>query len=207
MAVSPIAGQLYGAQHYETCGSCTRRCGWHSRSRCRAACCCCSRSRFSISRASPEVPQVRGRLAALAVLPPALAFHRLPRLQHRGVAAQDRDGAAARRAAREGAVFTALFIRRRRPGFGAPGCGFLMALCTLGQFAAVVADHCGATRSTSASHIGDRFSSPHRGLACWRCCACIPMGGSISDRGDRFHLHGLLHPRIGAASGWQIQIA
>lgn len=51
LAISPIAGQLYGAQHFEACGAQLHQAMWLALAlSVPAAWCCCSRSPFSTSR-------------------------------------------------------------------------------------------------------------------------------------------------------------
>ena len=102
LAVGPIAGQLYGAGKLLECGArgCTRRCG----SALALSVLGCALLLFPEPFLALSQRRARGRRQG-ARLPrrPGVraaggaAVHRLPRLQHRGVAAEGGDGAAARR--------------------------------------------------------------------------------------------------------------
>ena len=78
LAISPIAGQLYGAQHFEACGAQLHQAMWLALALSVPGCLVLlfPQPFLDLARAQPEVAvKVRGHLAALAVaLPPALLF-------------------------------------------------------------------------------------------------------------------------------------
>ncbi|MCK7498978.1 MAG: hypothetical protein MZW92_57015 [Comamonadaceae bacterium] len=88
-----------------------------------ARCCCFRRPSWPWPRPTPEVAGEGARLPAGAgvVAAGVAAVHRLPRLQHRGVAAQGGDGAADRRPGAEGAAVGGAGLRRA--GARAAGAG------------------------------------------------------------------------------------
>ena len=212
LAVSPIAGQLYGAQHYEACGAQLHQAMWLALALSVPGCLLLlfPQPFLDLARASPEVSiKVRGHLAALAVaLPPALIF----------TAFRGFNTAVSRpkivMALQLGALLakvplTALFVfgAGALPGFGAPGCGMATALCMLGQLAAVWLI---LRRDPfyQRFHIGDRFSSPHRGSLLALLRLGIPMGGSIMIEVTGFTFMAFFISRIGATpvAGHQIAV-
>ncbi len=212
LAVSPIAGQLYGAQHYEACGAQLHQAMWLALALSVPGCLLLlfPQPFLDLARASPEVAaKVRGHLAALAVaLPPALLF----------TAFRGFNTAVSRpkivMALQLGALLakvplTALFVfgAGALPGFGAPGCGMATALCMLGQLAAVWLI---LRRDPfyQRFHIGDRFSSPHRGSLLALLRLGIPMGGSIMIEVTGFTFMAFFISRIGATpvAGHQIAL-
>ena len=102
LAVGPIAGQLFGAgKRARPGGSCTRRCGWRSRCRLIGSTLLLFPQPFLalVARHGGSPTRCAATCGARAVAAVGAAVHRLPRLQHRRVAAEGGDGAAVRRAA------------------------------------------------------------------------------------------------------------
>ena len=152
-------------------------------------------------RQGARLPAGAGLLAAGVA-----AVHRLPRLQHRGVAAEGGDGAAARRAGAEGAAVGGAGVRRcRRSACRRWACW---------AAASPPRSRCGCScwrRSWLLRR--DPFYAPFalrgRGLrraATGPHCAAqlrlgVPMGASILIEVTGFSLHGVLHLAPGRDAG------
>ena len=202
LAVGPIVGQLFGAKRYAGRGRPGAPGGVAGARRCRcwaARCWCFPEPFLALAQAAPEVAgKVRGYLLALAFCAAGVAaVHRLPRLQHRGVAAQGGDGAAARRAGAEGAAVGAAGVRRagaRLPALGVVGCGIATAHRDVVPGAARPGGCCGATRSTRRSRCSAAACDrPNRAALRAQLQLGVPMGAGDPDRGHRLRLHGVLH--------------
>jgi MATE family multidrug resistance protein len=210
LAVSPIAGQLFGARHYEACGAQLHQAMWLALALSVPGCLVLlfPQPFLELSRAQPEVAaKVRWHLAALAVaLPPALLF----------TAFRGFNTAVSRpkivMALQLGALvlkvpLTALFVfgAGPLPGLGAPGCGVATALCMLLQLGAVWAI---LRRDPfyARFHIGDRISPPHRGSLLALVRLGVPMGGSIMIEVTGFTFMAFFISRLGATpvAGHQI---
>ncbi len=212
LAVSPIAGQLYGARHHEACGAQLHQAMWLALALSVPGCLLLLLPQpfLELSRASPEVAaKVRGHLAALAVaLPPALLF----------TAFRGFNTAVSRpkivMLLQLGALIlkvplTALFVfgAGPLPAFGAPGCGVATAICMLGQLAAVWLI---LRRDPfyARFHIGDRFARPHRASLLALLRLGVPMGGSIMIEVTGFTFMAFFISRLGATpvAGHQIAV-
>ena len=220
LAISPIAGQLYGAQHFEACGAQLHQAMWLALALSVPGCLVLlfPQPFLDLARAQPEVAvKVRGHLAALAVaLPPALLF----------TAFRGFNTAVSRpkivMALQLGALalkvpLTALFVFGLGPdsafglwplpALGAPGCGAATAVCMLLQFAAVWLI---LRRDPfyARFHIGDRLSPPHRGSIAALIRLGIPMGGSIMIEVTGFTFMAFFISRLGATpvAGHQIAV-
>jgi MATE family multidrug resistance protein len=212
LAISPIAGQLYGAKHYEACGAQLHQAMWLALALSVPGCLVLlfPQPFLELARASPEVAvKVRGHLAALAVaLPPALLF----------TAFRGFNTAVSRpkivMLLQLGALLlkvplTALFVFGLGPvpAFGAPGCGMATALCMVLQFAVVWAI---LKRDPfyQRFHIGDRISPPHRGSLLALVRLGVPMGGSIMIEVTGFTFMAFFISRLGATpvAGHQIAV-
>jgi MATE family multidrug resistance protein len=210
LAVSPIAGQLFGAQHYEACGAQLHQAMWLALALSVPGCLVLlfPQPFLELARAQPDVAvKVRGHLAALAVaLPPALLF----------TAFRGFNTAVSRpkivMALQLGALgfkvpLTALFVFGLGPvpALGAPGCGMATAVCMLLQLAAVWTI---LKRDPfyARFHIGDHFSPPHRGSLLALVRLGVPMGGSIMIEVTGFTFMAFFISRIGATpvAGHQI---
>jgi MATE family multidrug resistance protein len=212
LAISPIAGQLYGAQHFEACGAQLHQAMWLALALSVPGCIVLlfPQPFLDLARAQPEVAvKVRGHLAALAVaLPPALLF----------TAFRGFNTAVSRPkivmllqlcALTLKVPLTALFVFGAGPvpALGAPGCGTATAVCMLLQFGAVWLI---LKRDPfyARFHIGDRISPPHRGSIGALVRLGIPMGGSIMIEVTGFTFMAFFISRLGATpvAGHQIAV-
>lgn len=212
LAVSPIAGQLYGAQHYEACGAQLHQAMWLALVLSVPGCLLLlfPQPFLELSRASPEVAvKVRGQMAALAVaLPPALLFTAFrgfnTAVSRPKIVMLLQLGALALKV-----PLTALFVFGGGPvpALGAPGCGTATAVCMLGQLAAVWLI---LQRDPfyQRFHIGDRISPPHRGSLLALLRLGVPMGGSIMIEVTGFTFMAFFISRLGATpvAGHQIAV-
>ncbi len=212
LAISPIAGQLYGAKHYEACGAQLQQAMWLALAMAVPGCMLLlfPQPFLELARASPEVAaKVRGHLAALAVaLPPALLFTAFrgfnTAVSRPKIVMLIQLGALALKV-----PLNALFVFGAGPvpAFGAPGCGMATAVCALGQLATVWLL---LTRDPfyARFHIGDRISPPHRGSLLALLRLGIPMGGSIMIEVTGFTFMAFFISRLGATpvAGHQIAL-
>ncbi len=212
LAVSPIAGQLYGAKHFEACGAQLQQAMWLALALAVPGCTLLlfPQPFLELARASPEVAaKVRGHLAALAVaLPPALLFTAFrgfnTAVSRPKIVMLVQLGALALKV-----PLNALFVFGAGPvpAFGAPGCGMATAVCMLAQLTTVWLL---LTRDPfyARFHIGDRLSPPHRGSLLALLRLGIPMGGSIMIEVTGFTFMAFFISRLGATpvAGHQIAL-
>ncbi|TXC66535.1 MATE family efflux transporter [Piscinibacter aquaticus] len=212
LAISPIAGQLFGAKHYGACGAQLHQ--GHvvgaGAVGARLLVLLFPQPFLELSRASPEVSaKVRGHLMALAfALPPALLF----------TAFRGFNTAVSRpkivMLLQLGALvlkvpLTALFVfgAGPLPALGAPGCGIATAVCMLLQLGAVWLI---LKRDPfyARFHIADHFSPPHRASLLALVRLGVPMGGSIMIEVTGFTFMAFFISRLGATpvAGHQIAV-
>ena len=212
LAISPIAGQLYGAKHFEGCGAQLHQAMWLALALSVPGCAVLlfPQPFLDLARASPEVAvKVRGHLMALAVaLPPALLFTAFRGFNNAvsrpKIVMLLQLGALALKV-----PLTALFVfgAGPLPAFGAPGCGMATAVCMLLQLGAVWA----LLRRDpfyERFHIGDRLSPPHRASLLALVRLGVPMGGSIMIEVTGFTFMAFFISRLGATpvAGHQIAV-
>lgn len=212
LAISPIAGQLYGAKHFEACGAQLHQAMWLALALSIPGCAVLlfPQPFLDLARASPEVSvKVRGHLAALAVaLPPALLFTAFrgfnTAVSRPKIIMLLQLGALALKV-----PLTALFVfgAGPLPAFGAPGCGMATAVCMVLQLGAVWT----LLRRDpfyERFHIGDRFSRPHRASLLALLRLGVPMGGSIMIEVTGFTFMAFFISRLGATpvAGHQIAV-
>jgi len=212
LAISPIAGQLFGAQHYEACGAQLHQAMWLALALSVPGCLLLlfPQPFLDLARAEPAVAEkVRAHLAALAVaLPPALLF----------TAFRGFNTAVSRpkivMALQLGALalkvpLTALFVFGfgALPAMGAPGCGTATAVCMLLQFAAawLILQR---DPFYARFRIGERIARPHRGSLLALVRLGVPMGGSIMIEVTGFTFMAFFISRLGATpvAGHQIAV-
>ncbi|WP_298829233.1 MATE family efflux transporter [uncultured Piscinibacter sp.] len=212
LAISPIAGQLFGAQHFEACGAQLHQAMWLALLLSVPGCLLLlfPQPFLDLARAEPAVAEkVRGHLAALAVaLPPALLFTAFRgfniAVSRPKIVMLLQLGALALKV-----PLTALFVFGAGPvpALGAPGCGVATASCMVLQLAAVWTI---LTRDPfyARFHIGDRFSRPHRGSLLALVRLGVPMGGSIMIEVTGFTFMAFFISRLGATpvAGHQIAV-
>lgn len=212
LAISPIAGQLFGAQHYEACGAQLHQAMWLALALSVPGCLLLlfPQPFLDLARAEPAVAaKVRAHLAALAVaLPPALLFTAFrgfnTAVSRPKIVMLLQLGALALKV-----PLTALFVFGfgALPAMGAPGCGTATAVCMLLQFAAVWLI---LQRDPfyARFHIGDRISPPHRGSLLALVRLGVPMGGSIMIEVTGFTFMAFFISRLGATpvAGHQIAV-
>lgn len=212
LAISPIAGQLYGAKHFEACGAQLHQAMWLALALSIPGCAVLlfPQPFLDLARASPEVSvKVRGHLAALAVaLPPALLFTAFrgfnTAVSRPKIIMLLQLGALALKV-----PLTALFVfgAGPLPAFGAPGCGMATAVCMLLQLVAVWT-LLQRDPFYERFHIGDRFSRPHRASLLALLRLGVPMGGSIMIEVTGFTFMAFFISRLGATpvAGHQIAV-
>ena len=211
LAISPIAGQLYGAQHHEACGAQLQQAMWLALALSVPGCLLLlfPQPFLELARAEPAVAaKVRGHLAALAVaLPPALLFTAFRgfnvAVSRPKIVMLMQLGALALKV-----PLTALFVfgAGPLPALGAPGCGLATAVCMLLQLGAVWL----LLRRDpfyARFHIGDRISPPHRGSLLALLRLGVPMGGSILIEVTGFTFMAFFISRLGATAVAGHQIA
>lgn len=212
LAISPIAGQLFGAQHFEACGAQLHQAMWLALLLSVPGCLLLlfPQPFLDLARAEPAVAEkVRGHLAALAVaLPPALLFTAFRgfniAVSRPKIVMLLQLGALALKV-----PLTALFVFGAGPvpALGAPGCGVATASCMVLQLAAVWTI---LTRDPfyARFHIGDRISRPHRGSLLALVRLGVPMGGSIMIEVTGFTFMAFFISRLGATpvAGHQIAV-
>ncbi|MGD9831827.1 MAG: MATE family efflux transporter [Piscinibacter sp.] len=212
LAISPIAGQLFGAKHYEACGAQLHQAMWLALALSVPGCLVLlfPQPFLELSRASPEVSaKVRGHLAALAfALPPALLFTAFrgfnTAVSRPKIVMLLQLGALALKV-----PLTALFVfgAGPLPALGAPGCGVATAVCMLLQLGTVWLI---LKRDPfyARFHIGDRLSPPHRGSLLALVRLGVPMGGSIMIEVTGFTFMAFFISRLGATpvAGHQIAV-
>lgn len=212
LAISPIAGQLFGAQHYEACGAQLHQAMWLALLLSVPGCAVLlfPQPFLDLARASPEVAvKVRGHLMALAVaLPPALLFTAFrgfnTAVSRPKIVMLLQLGALALKV-----PLTALFVfgAGPLPAFGAPGCGMATAVCMLVQLGAVWM-LLQRDPFYQRFHIGDRLSPPHRASLLALVRLGVPMGGSIMIEVTGFTFMAFFISRLGATpvAGHQIAV-
>lgn len=212
LAISPIAGQLYGARHFEACGAQLHQAMWLALALSVPGCAVLlfPQPFLDLARASPEVSvKVRGHLAALAVaLPPALLFTAFRGFNNAvsrpKIVMLLQLGALALKV-----PLSALFVFGAGPvpAFGAPGCGMATALCMLAQLGAVWV-LLKRDPFYQRFHIGDRLSPPHRASLLALVRLGVPMGGSIMIEVTGFTFMAFFISRLGATpvAGHQIAV-
>ncbi len=212
LAIGPIAGQLYGAQHHEASGAQLHQAMWLALALSVPGCLALlfPQPFLELARAQPEVAaKVRGHLAALAVaLPPALLFTAFRgfnvAVSRPKIVMLLQLGALALKV-----PLTALFVFGAGPlrGLGAPGCGIATAICMLLQLAAAWVT---LKRDPfyARFHIGDRLSPPHRGSLAALLRLGLPMGGSIMIEVTGFTFMAFFISRLGTTpvAGHQIAL-
>lgn len=212
LAISPIAGQLFGAQHFEACGAQLHQAMWLALALSVPGCLLLlfPQPFLDLARAEPAVAEkVRGHLAALAVaLPPALLFTAFRgfniAVSRPKIVMLLQLGALVLKV-----PLTALLVFGAGPvpALGAPGCGVATAVCMLLQLAAVWVI---LRRDPfyARFHIGDRISSPHRGSLLALVRLGVPMGGSIMIEVTGFTFMAFFISRLGATpvAGHQIAV-
>jgi len=212
LAVSPIAGQLYGAQRFDECGAQLQQAMWLALALCVPGCALLlfPQPFLDLARAEPAVAEkVRGHLMALAVaLPPALLF----------TAFRGFNTAVSRpkvvMALQLGALLlkvplTAVLVfgAGAVPAFGAPGCGMATAVCMLLQMA-VAWQILRRDPFYRRFHLGDRIEPPDRASLVALLRLGIPMGGSIMIEVTGFTFMAFFISRLGATpvAGHQIAV-
>lgn len=212
LAISPIAGQLYGAKHFEACGAQLHQAMWLALALSVPGCLVLlfPQPFLDLARASPEVAvKVRGHLMALAVaLPPALLFTAFrgfnTAVSRPKIVMLLQLGALALKV-----PLTALFVfgAGPLPAFGAPGCGMATAVCMLAQLGAVWL-LLQRDPFYERFHIGDRLSPPHRASLLALVRLGVPMGGSIMIEVTGFTFMAFFISRLGATpvAGHQIAV-
>lgn len=212
LAISPIAGQLFGAQHFEACGAQLHQAIWLALALSVPGCLLLlfPQPFLDLARAEPAVAEkVRGHLAALAVaLPPALLFTAFRgfniAVSRPKIVMLLQLGALVLKV-----PLTALLVFGAGPvpALGAPGCGVATAVCMLLQLAAVWTI---LRRDPfyARFHIGDRISPPHRGSLLALVRLGVPMGGSIMIEVTGFTFMAFFISRLGATpvAGHQIAV-
>jgi len=212
LAVSPIAGQLYGAQRFDACGAQLQQAMWLALALSVPGCALLlfPQPFLDLARAEPVVAEkVRGHLMALAVaLPPALLF----------TAFRGFNTAVSRpkvvMALQLGALLlkvplTALLVFGAGPvrAFGAPGCGMATAVCMLLQMT-VAWQILRRDPFYRRFHIGERIERPHRASLVALLRLGVPMGGSIMIEVTGFTFMAFFISRLGATpvAGHQIAV-